>query len=129
MEEAMPPPKGILRPGLARYNDGFVGLLPIWTVEPDISIIRKIVRQELRLPKDAQCDVELLARGSLNKLYAVQTTAVAYVIHVWLLIHPKLKTMTLNATMGVIAEYTDAAVPRMVSTMRISRMSLVLSGC
>jgi Ser/Thr protein kinase RdoA (MazF antagonist) len=104
------------QPGLEwYYEEELFGPEPIWTVAPDMDILRKIVQRELNIPEDAQCNVEFLAEGSLNKVYKVQcSNDKTYVMRVTLPVHPRFKTQCEVATIDFVSQHTDLPIAKVL---------------
>ncbi|KAH8731052.1 kinase-like domain-containing protein [Phaeosphaeriaceae sp. PMI808] len=87
-------------------------LFPEWTVEPDISIMIKIARQELRIPENTVCEIKYLGKGSFNKVYTIQCgDVIEHIFRVSLPVQPGFKTLSEVATMDFVSSYTDIPTP------------------
>ncbi|KAF2240508.1 kinase-like protein [Trematosphaeria pertusa] len=106
----------ITQPGLQwDYEELFFGPQPKWTVEPNIDVIRSIVKCELALAEDAQCEVKFLAEGSINKVYTVKCAdEKTYIMRVALPVHPRLRTLSEIATIEFIRENADIPLPEVI---------------
>ncbi|PSN59720.1 hypothetical protein BS50DRAFT_656666 [Corynespora cassiicola Philippines] len=56
------------QPGLVRdFEKTTFSLRPLWTINPDVEMIRKIVRSKLGIQKEEMCDIEFLAIHTLGE--------------------------------------------------------------
>lgn len=61
----------VAQPGL-RWESALLCAQPIWTIEPQIEAIEKIMRRYLSISDDAdEVCVKFFAEGAFNKLYMV----------------------------------------------------------
>ncbi|CAO2650490.1 Nn.00g017820.m01.CDS01 [Neocucurbitaria sp. VM-36] len=94
------------------WKEAWWSIEPAWTAEPDIEVITKIVRRQLKIFEAAICNVEYLAEGSFNKVYVVRCGhEVEYVMRVSLPVQSRFKTMSERTTIGYIRHHTDIPAP------------------
>jgi aminoglycoside phosphotransferase (APT) family kinase protein len=88
-------------------------LRPMWIVQPDVEVITKSLRRRLGIPAGSPCVVQFLAEGAFNKVYTVKWGSnTEYVMRITLPVHPRLKTMSENATIEYVRHHTDIPAPR-----------------
>lgn len=97
--------------------------IPVWTTEPDISVIKSLATHHLRhvLPT-ADLIVTFLAEGTFNRVYDVSPDPPyefpedeSYVMRVSLPVDPHLKTSSEAATLEYIRRHTTIPVARVVA--------------
>ncbi|KAF1953356.1 kinase-like protein [Byssothecium circinans] len=106
------------QPGLEwDYDEVFFGPQPTWTVEPDKQVIRQIIKRELAIPDDTECEVAFLAEGSINKVYTIKwadENGMTCIMRVALPVHPHMRTFSEIATIELVRELTEIPLPRVL---------------
>jgi len=106
------------------WEENLFGIKPAWTIEPLVTIIKKLARQSL----ECDCNIEFLAQGAFNKVYSVKCSDGDYVFRVALPVAPKIKTLSEVETINSSAPRQAFPFLKSLHTMQISTMSWVLSG-
>lgn len=102
--------------GLSWGENPWGTLEPTWTIEPDISVIRKIAQHALNIPRDVQCAISLLASGAFNKVYTISVAGlILAVMRVSLPVDPVFKTLSEVATISYIREHTSIPAPEVIA--------------
>ena len=89
--------------GLDWEVDYFGCIVPLWTVEPDTTVIAAIVSKELKYHVDVS-QVTFADEGSYNKVYKVVTPWKVYAMRLTLPIDVPYKVQTEVDTMNFLAE-------------------------
>jgi aminoglycoside phosphotransferase (APT) family kinase protein len=103
-----------------------------WATEPDILTITAIVQQALHIGDRGELSVEflelsveLLAKGTFSKLYAIDCARnVGYIMRITLPVVPLRKNLSELATIKYVRQNTDIPVPRVVARSKRSRNTL-----
>lgn len=82
----------------------FSGNEPRWTVEPDVTVIATIIRDNLHLRPTETCIISFLAEGSFNKIYKVTTDRGTFAMRVALPLDVPCKVMSEVATANFILQ-------------------------
>jgi aminoglycoside phosphotransferase (APT) family kinase protein len=102
--------------GLTWEQPMFCGSVPAWAVDPDTQAVVKVARCALNITDEAECVVEFLAEGTFNKVYVIQCgTFNSYVLRVGLPVHPRLKSMSEQATIQYVRHHTNVLAPQVLS--------------
>jgi hypothetical protein len=102
--------------GLTWEQPMFCGSVPAWAVDPDTQAVVKVARCALNITDEAECVVEFLAEGTFNKVYVIQCgTFNSYVPRVGLPVHPRLKSMSEQATIQYERHHTNVLAPQVLS--------------
>jgi hypothetical protein len=88
------------------------GLEPRWKEGPDIAKVEPVARKNLKLERDACCNVTFHAKGAFNRLYKVETETGCSLMRVTLPVDPSNKTNSEVATINFVRGITDIPVPR-----------------
>jgi aminoglycoside phosphotransferase len=100
------------RPGLLWTDRGF-NTTPIWATEPSVAAIQQVC---CRVLGTSSCNVEFLASGAYNKVYAVtQPGKEQLIMRVTLPVDPGKKTRGEVATLRLLKEKTEIPVPQVVA--------------
>lgn len=100
-----------------------------WETEPDIDTITAIVQKALHIGELSvefkELTIELLAKGTLSKLYTIYCgRKVDYIMRITLPIIPLRKNLNEMATIKYVRQNTDIPVPRVVARSTRSRNML-----
>jgi aminoglycoside phosphotransferase (APT) family kinase protein len=99
-----------------------------WVTEPDIDTITAIVQRALHIGDRGELSVELLAKGKISKLYAIDCARnarnVGYIMRITLPVVPLRKNLSELATIKYVRENTGIPVPREVARSKRSRNTL-----
>ena len=93
------------------FRDRFVGLEPVWTSEPDPSVIRKLTLRHLEMDPNTEAKVMLFSSGAFNKIYKVDALDKSFVFRVTVPIYPTFKILSDLGTMDFVRTRTDLPVP------------------
>jgi aminoglycoside phosphotransferase (APT) family kinase protein len=96
-------------------RDLFGGSEPQWKVEPDLSVIEKIVSQHLCAGPSEQCKVEYFTKGAFNRLYRITIGDKSFLMRISLPVDPGYKTRSEVATIEFVSKNTSAPVPQIVA--------------
>ena len=104
------------------WREDTVHTKPVWSVDPDISVVEAISRHHL-LPhidiSNKELTVALLGEGSFNKAYTVDVKATSdvksYVFRATLPVEPSDKVRSEVATLDYIKRHTNIAVPTVIA--------------
>lgn len=99
----------VTQTGLEWVDEGIHGLVPRWTMEPDIAKIEILARKHLKV--EGYYHVTLYAQGGFNKLYKVECESGLFLMRITLPVDPKHKTNSEVATILYIRENTNIPVP------------------
>ncbi|OCL02706.1 kinase-like protein [Glonium stellatum] len=99
------------QPGLG-WDEGFYGAVPVWTIEPRMEVIERLVRESLKMGIGENCDIEFFGQGALNKVYTVQCDKGNFMMRVSLPVDPRFKTLSEVATVEFVRSNTDMPVPK-----------------
>lgn len=97
------------------WRGDLLGLVPAWTKEPDVDVLRSIARKHLGLDKEHCCRIEFLAQGAFNKIYKIGADDTTALLRVTLPVDPHNKTMSESATIEFVRRKTNIPVPRILA--------------
>ena len=106
-----------LQRGLAWVQKAF-DVIPIWTVEPDISVV--MATAQPHLPRGTPYTVSPFAAGAFNKLFLLSPDETdrnlpSFILRVALPVDPYLKTASEVATLSYLSNHTSIPVPKVIA--------------
>jgi hypothetical protein len=107
-----------LQHGLGWTRSGFFDVVPIWTIEPDISVVKAIAQPYL--PLGIPYTASPFAAGAFNKLFLLSPDGTdhdlpSFILRVTLPVDPHWKTASEVATLSYVSDHTSITVPKVIA--------------
>ena len=97
----------------AQWRHELIDAVPVWTVEPDISVVKAIAQPYP--PPGIDHTASTFSQGAFNKLFLCPTTATSFIFRVSLPVDPYFKTVNEVTTLQYISDHTTIPIPRVVA--------------
>lgn len=104
-------------PAGVKWEATLFGSKPQWTVEPSTEIITKLAHHHLR-ERVSMADkpiVKFLSQGAFNKVYAITSPQIEFVMRVSLPVDPRFKTRSEVAVLKLLYQITSIPVPEIIA--------------
>jgi hypothetical protein len=100
------------------WTHGLFDVVPIWTIEPDISVVKAVAQPYL--PLGISYTASPFAAGAFNKLFLLSPDGTdhdlpSFILRVTLPVDPHLKTASEVATLSYVSNHTSITVPEVIA--------------
>ena len=98
------------------WNNNLFDCEPVWSREPDPSVISTLARDHLDIPESTPISVNFFRQGAFNKLYTIKSNlSKSYIFRVTLPVEPFYKTASEVATLSYLRHHTSIPVANVVA--------------
>lgn len=111
------PSSAVQQSGVVIWKHKLLHSEPMWSREPDVSIISSIARHHLRIPEASLVSATFLGQGAFNKVYVITSSSLtqSYIFRVTLPVDPFYKTASEVATLSYIRNHTSIPVADVIA--------------